>query len=345
MIIFVFWHPTYDTQDIEEQSFVFPAPASLACPWLHFRNYSLDACPLCEHECNKCYNKTVWVQDEVCGCVEGAFSEDQKTGEACQDCPGGGVCTGNTALPYPATGFWGNSSDPLKFYKCHPSQNCEGGENFTCQIGFAGNLCEGSAPKYFSFGNGLRFKCPGTSSGRWLLSLAIILLVLLAFVIINNYLVANFDSMDIFLDSIQRLAIVSQFQMDWHPNFTNFSIFTIFDIVLLDADIGRPECLLPGGWYFNASYWLQFGVLLLFVLQYWLPCLWKCVREKQKREHSWLEILTDPDLKCAPKVDKSIRRTIDILGMMYAGITKNVLDAFSCREISGQVIRKEPNKF
>ena len=28
--------------DLEEQSFVFPAPGSLPCPWLHFRNYSAD---------------------------------------------------------------------------------------------------------------------------------------------------------------------------------------------------------------------------------------------------------------------------------------------------------------
>ena len=132
--------------DIEEQSFVFPAPASLACPWQHFRNYSLASvrdvvfilfkkvfmnfvceftffaltralyvrrpilsyhtatnthmpqttcspntvcwqCQLCSHECKKCYDKTTWVQDEVCGCVEGAFSPAQQTGEACQASP------------------------------------------------------------------------------------------------------------------------------------------------------------------------------------------------------------------------------------------------------------------
>jgi len=103
--------------DVEEQSFVFPSPSSIPCPWLLFRN-SLDSYPLCAHACLVCYNKTSWVQDEVCECVEGAFSKEQKTGEACRECPApGGVCKGNTNLPYPDDGIWGNTSSPLKFFE------------------------------------------------------------------------------------------------------------------------------------------------------------------------------------------------------------------------------------
>ena len=225
-------------------------------------------------------------------------------------------------------------------FQCYNYKWCIGGVNFTCQDGYSYNMCQGTAPDYFSLGNAVRFKCPTTSSGKWLLALLIIFLVLLAFVVINNYLVANFDSMDIFLDSIQRLAIVSQFQLRWHDGFAWF--FFIFDTVLLDADLCRPECLMR--WSFNESFWLQFGVLFLFILQFWLPCLWKCVREKRKHQRAWSEIVMEENSTCADDVHKSIQRTIDILGMMYAGIAKNVFDVFNCREISGQRwLRTDPN--
>ena len=196
-------------------------------------------------------------------------------------------------------------------------------------------MCEGTTFGYSSFGSGVRFKCPATEPGRWALSLCIIVLVLGAFVVINNYLAANFDSMDVFLDAIQRIAITSQFRLRWHRGFTEYSIFTIFEIVLLDADIGKPECLLPGGWNFKDSYWLQFAVLMLFLTQIWLPCLFKCACEKRKGTHSWAYIFWNESSVCISQVHSSIRQSVDILGMMYAGITKLAFDSFSCRDLSG----------
>jgi len=68
------------------------------------------------------------------------------------------------------------------------------------------------------------------------------------------------------------------------------------------------------------------------------------VREKRKYQRAWSEIVMNENSTCADDVHKSIQRTIDILGMMYAGIAKNVFDVFNCREISGQRwLRTDPN--
>ena len=279
----------------------------------------------------------------MCGCVEGAFHPDLKTGETCQSCPVGGNCRGSTFLPYPNVEFWGNASNPVEFYECETSK-CLGGQNFSCSEGNCCNMCEGTLPGYFSLGSGLRFKCPATELGRWLLSLAIIVLVLCAFILIHNYLCANFDSMDIFLDSIQRLAITSKFRLRWHKGFTTASIFTFFEIVLLDADIAKPECLLPGGWTFEHSFWLQFALLLFFLAEIWLPCMWQCVRAKLKDEQTWMQVCWTGSSASVDRVCKSIRRSVDILSMMYAGIAKLVFDTYTCRRLgSVTVLVADPN--
>ena len=108
------------------------------------------------------------MEDEVCGCVEGAYNKNQATGEPCEQCPvPGGVCKGAKALPYPQENFWGNSKEPWVFYECQ-SNKCKGGANFSCHPGFSGHLCEGTATGYASFGNGLRLTCPSSEVGRWL---------------------------------------------------------------------------------------------------------------------------------------------------------------------------------
>ena len=176
-------------------------------------------------------------------------------------------------------------------------------------------------------------------------SLALLSLVLLLFVFLNNYVSANFDSLDIFLDSIQRVAIVSQFRLRWHGLFSSdFPIFTAFEIVLLDADIARPECVLPLGWSYFESFWCQLVLLTLFLAVDWLPCLWFCHRERNERQCTWSEVFWDNHFKSAPKFQGAIRRTLEICSMMYPTISTYVLGSFVCRELSGEWwIERDPN--
>ena len=53
----------------DEQPFVFPAPGAATCPPMHFRNYSLEVCPLCAPACLKCSEQeTDFVMEGACGC-------------------------------------------------------------------------------------------------------------------------------------------------------------------------------------------------------------------------------------------------------------------------------------
>ena len=77
-------------------------------------------CSKCQFGCGRIYQSVplmskIWCQKEAIW-----FFQARKT-ECTQECPApGGVCKGFTRLPYPARGYWGNSSNPIKFYEVIP---------------------------------------------------------------------------------------------------------------------------------------------------------------------------------------------------------------------------------
>jgi len=68
------------------------------------------------------------------------------------------------------------------------------------------------------------------------------------------------------------------------------------------------------------------------------------VREKQKHKQTWAQIFMGDDGACVIAMDLAARHTIDIVGMMYAGIAKLCMDVFVCRELSGEMwLVADPN--
>jgi len=313
--------------DIARAGFVFPAPGSEQCPFNFYREYTGADCPLCRHQCLLCRDGSEWIDTEVCGCSKGYWSEVIVVGQGCEECPGRAVCDGRYALPYPQVDTWGDPSVPEEFFECK-SQRCAGGPQFACEDGFAGIMCEGTQEGWYSFGTGVRVKCPAKKLNQILLHTALITAVLLIFFLLNRVLASRFDSIDLFLDSMQRLAIVSNFWLRWPEEFA--PLFTLLEIVLLDADLARPDCVMS--WNFFWSFWVQKMLLVLLFALIVVPVLFGAWRCKLKHNVSWKKVLTEPQYS-GQDVNRAIRHCIDMLLMMYPTLAKNTLDTFTCRKL------------
>ena len=115
------------------------------------------------------------------------------------------MCAGGDAPPYPEKGYWANTSNPTNFYECLTSR-CMGGEEHACGTGFGYRMCEGTANDYYNLGSSLRVECSGDTSVAIFVHVFWIALVLATFFFINQYLAANYESIDLFMDSLQRVA-------------------------------------------------------------------------------------------------------------------------------------------
>ncbi|KAJ1488236.1 hypothetical protein T484DRAFT_1784002, partial [Baffinella frigidus] len=146
-----------------------------------------------------------------------------------ESCSLGGVCDGGETPPY-----WANTTNPTHFYECLTSR-CLGGKEHLCGFGY--RMCEGTANHYYNLGSSLRVECSGNTSLAifvhvfWIVvgpecsgstavaifvhecsgdtSLAIfvhvfwIAFVLATFFFINQFLVSRYESIALFLDSLQ----------------------------------------------------------------------------------------------------------------------------------------------
>lgn len=315
--------------DLANKAFVFPAPGSVDCALNMFRNYSQAGCFLCAHHCDQCASGSQWVTPEVCGCSPTFFHENGTLGEACDSCPLGGVCDGGETPPYPKTGYWANTTNPTHFYECLTSR-CLGGKEHLCGTGFGYRMCEGTANHYYNLGSSLRVECSGDTSLAIFVHVFWIAFVLATFFFINQFLVSRYESIALFLDSLQRIAIVSNFRLRWPIALG--PMFSMLEVVLLDADLARPDCVY--NWNFADSYLVQKGLLFAFLLFFYGPVLFRAIRTSRQHQISLSEVLNEEKYE-GTAFNQAICSTLSIISMMYPTLTKNILDAFVCRNIDG----------
>ena len=116
-----------------------------------------------------------------CVCEPGAFTLSNQTGVACKMCKDGGVCPGNTALPYAAPGFY-SSTNLAYFIPCGVSQEegeerCKGHDE--CERAYTSRLCSQCAPNYFASDESCH-KCKGQTGPSPLIALLVVIAIFLA---------------------------------------------------------------------------------------------------------------------------------------------------------------------
>ena len=137
------------------------------------------------------------------------------TEHGCELCPDGAVCRGGKSLPVNIDGYWGDSRNTASFraafYAC-----AEGAclSSFECAEGFEGRHCSIPSEDWLFFGS-FPIKCP--SGTGWSRSIFVIGLyaVLTTFVFGIIWLVAEFEFMSMWLNSIQTVALIYSFSFAW----------------------------------------------------------------------------------------------------------------------------------
>eukprot|EP00854_Cymbomonas_tetramitiformis_P003876 gene3876-4837_t len=248
-----------------------------------------------QSECMQCPGNTVklggspGVRREECMCTKGFWRPDGLPGHACVLCPQGAICRGGLTQPvaddgmfaktevieehkllvgYPflsaRVGYPEEEADPDTaefdlpeiFFSCRLDWLCK--SNFTCSKDRKGTLCDSCADGYFEVGD-FCVECQGRVVDSVLTVFAWMGIVGL-WVVINTISASEYDSLDIFLQYLQYVAITQGFSVPW-PKDLRF-ITQLFSIANFNVDFYSPSCVID--WSSSAS----------VMLTYCLPLIW-----------------------------------------------------------------------
>ena len=116
-------------------------------------------------------------------------------------CPTGASCDNGTVVN--ADGYWTDPDDPHEFRKCVPHR-CRA--NFRCARGYSGRMCERVAADYYEVSRFGPYACPSSNGGRALVATSGLLLVVLAFVLLNQMVLPKHPSLLICFHAAQTVA-------------------------------------------------------------------------------------------------------------------------------------------
>ena len=144
--------------------FAIATQAGADCDAYHYISGSLCvACPANTRRFPTSAADVVGTSISQCLCERGYFSRTVSGGTTCEACPAGGICEGELASPYPARGFYGDSTVDLvtssgpAFLPCLGPHACRGA--FQCGEEWEGVLCASPTEGRFEFG-ALSVECP-----------------------------------------------------------------------------------------------------------------------------------------------------------------------------------------
>lgn len=204
-----------------------------------------------------------------CGCLVGYYPKDGP-GEACEICVSGGVCEGGDMQPYPMEGFWGDRDckefnngtgkecwDYTKFLPCNPGWNCLGGQDFACEQGRRGRLCQEAIQGFFIVGGSFWNPCGKNDK---LVTVGLISLVVAAWFVINHFASQKYFALNIALLFVQINALIGMYNLKWTRELDYLNI--ALSVANFDVDFVTPHCI--GPWGLVASFYLQLALPWVF---------------------------------------------------------------------------------
>ena len=113
-------------------------------------------------------------------------------------CPTGASCDNGTVVN--ADDYWADPDAPDEFRKCVPHR-CRA--DFRCERGYSGRLCAAIDRDFYAVSRFGPYACPSTKGGRALVATSGLLLVVLAFVLLNQLVLPKHPSLQICFHAAQ----------------------------------------------------------------------------------------------------------------------------------------------
>ncbi len=215
------------------------------------------------------------------------------TAAATCHCPTGASCDNGTVVNL--DDYWADP-DALHFHKCVPHR-CRA--NFRCERGYSGRLCATVHGDYYEVSRFGPYACPSTSAGRALVATSGLLLVVLAFVLLNQLVLPKHPSLQICFHAAQTVALLRKITYD--RDFGQGNLRTparlaalLGDIALFDVGLFKPTCVASFG--FARQLLLQLGVVVVGAVVVFAPIYARIVTQLKK----------DPSYRSFARVKASI---------------------------------------
>ena len=123
-------------------------------------------------------------------------------------CPTGAACGNGTVANL--DGYWGEAG-ATTFHKCVPHR-CRA--NFRCARGYSGRMCARVDGDYYAVSRFGPYACPSSQAGRALVATSGLLLVVLAFVLLNQLVLPKHPSLQICFHGLQTVALLRKITYD-----------------------------------------------------------------------------------------------------------------------------------
>ena len=196
--------------------------------------------------CNRCLPPSTSA-GEVAACAQcepGYFLKDTEKGgeKACAQCPEGATCEGGSANPRNLDGFWGDAKEDGKwltqFCSCEALSGAACLDNMECMKGYSGRHCSIPDDEWFRLGS-YHIRCLGNWQDGLNLFLAIWCLIF--FILGIEALISLFGSLDLWVNSVQTIALIYSFGFAW-PSKYNRGLQSTLSFLLFGFDFIYPSC-------------------------------------------------------------------------------------------------------
>lgn len=280
--------------------------------------------------CQSCPANTYRSSAGTCLCLAG-FYESLASGAAdaalCQPCPPGGLCTGGSAAPVAAPGFYPEDGTSGVFVACVNPRACLG--NGACARGFTGRLCGKCAGGWYALNGSCRRCNPATAvlASIGLVFLALGVAAALLWFNLATSLGYKFGAISIGLAALQVLALFGRLQLDWGP--LPETVFRLASTLSLNVQLTSPECSLgreTDAW--QLRFWLTMALPILAALALMLVALPMFFMLRRTRR----TLITLAELA------GGVRRSwFQALTLLYVPLIASALSVFGCRRDAANV--------
>ena len=203
------------------------------------------------------------------------------TAAATCHCPTGAACDGNGTVAN-RDGYWADPDAPDEFKKCVPHRCLS---NYRCARGYAGRMCASVERDFYAVSRFGPYACPSSNGGRALVATSCLLLVVLAFVLLNQLVLPKHPSLQICFHAAQTVALLRKITYD--RDFGQGEVRTparlaalLGDIALFDVGLFKPTCVASFG--FARQLLLQLGVVVVGALVVFVPIYARIMKQLKK---------------------------------------------------------------
>jgi len=201
------------------------------------------------------------------------------TAAATCHCPTGAACDNGTVVN--ADGYWGEAG-ATTFHKCVPHR-CRA--HFQCERGYSGRMCASVERDFYQVSRFGPYACPSSNGGRALIATSGLLLIVLAFVLLNQLVLPKHPSLQLCFHAAQTVALLRKITYDRDFGQGNLQAparlaALLGDIALFDVGLFKPTCVASFG--FARQLLLQLGVVVVGAVVVFLPIYARILTQLKK---------------------------------------------------------------